>query len=81
MPCLPRFLDGGPEVFIALLLHRKKLVFLLQLRIAVETGCHQQENRIEAKHKGNMFTTVFIGNEGTQIIDGKLVTRRGYQIE
>ena len=29
----------------------------------------------------NMFTTVFIGNEGTQIIDGKLVTRRGYQIE
>ena len=29
----------------------------------------------------DMFTTVFIGNEGTQIIDGKLVTRRGYQIE
>ena len=29
----------------------------------------------------NMFTTVCIGNEGTQIIDGKLVTRRGYQIE
>ena len=29
----------------------------------------------------NMFTTVFIGNEGTQIIDGKLVTKRGYQIE
>lgn len=29
----------------------------------------------------NMFTTVFIGNEGTKIIDGKLVTRRGYQIE
>ena len=29
----------------------------------------------------NMFTTVFIGNEGTRIIDGKLVTRRGYQIE
>ena len=29
----------------------------------------------------NMFTTVFIGNEGTKIIDGKLVTKRGYQIE
>lgn len=29
----------------------------------------------------NMFTTVFIGNKGTKIIDGKLVTRRGYQIE
>lgn len=29
----------------------------------------------------NMFTTVFIGNNGTKIIDGKLVTRRGYQIE
>ena len=29
----------------------------------------------------NMFTTVFIGNQGTEIIDGKLVTKRGYQIE
>ena len=56
MPCLPRFLDGGPEVFIALLLHRKKLVFLLQLRIAVETGCHQQENCIEAEHKDKKRT-------------------------
>lgn len=29
----------------------------------------------------NMFTTVFIGNSGSEIIDGKLVTKRGYQIE
>ena len=29
----------------------------------------------------NMFTTVFIGNSGTEIINGKLVTKRGYQIE
>lgn len=29
----------------------------------------------------NMFTTVFIGNSGSQIIDGKLITKRGYQIE
>lgn len=28
----------------------------------------------------NMFTTVFIGNSGSEIIGGKLVTRRGYQI-
>ena len=28
-----------------------------------------------------MFTTVFIGNAGTKIINGKLVTKRGYQIE
>lgn len=27
----------------------------------------------------NMFTTVFIGNTTTEIIGGKLVTRRGYQ--
>ena len=27
----------------------------------------------------NMFTTVFIGNSGSEIIDGKLVTRRGYR--
>lgn len=29
----------------------------------------------------NMFTTVFIGNSGSEIIDGKLVTRRGYHLE
>ncbi len=29
----------------------------------------------------NMFTTVFIGNSTTGIIDGKLVTQRGYPIE
>ena len=29
----------------------------------------------------NMFTTVFVGNQGTEIIGGKLVTKRGYQIE
>lgn len=29
----------------------------------------------------NMFTTVFIGNSGSGIINGKLVTKRGYQIE
>lgn len=29
----------------------------------------------------NMFTTVFIGNSGTEIIGGKLITKRGYQIE
>ena len=28
----------------------------------------------------NMFTTVFIGNSQTKIIDGKLVTPRGYHI-
>lgn len=31
--------------------------------------------------KVNMFTTVFIGNSGSEIINGKLITRRGYQIE
>lgn len=29
----------------------------------------------------NMFTTVFIGNSGSEYIDGKLITKRGYQIE
>ncbi len=28
----------------------------------------------------NMFTTVYIGNSLTEILDGKLVTKRGYQI-
>lgn len=29
----------------------------------------------------NMFTTVFIGNAGSEIINGKLITKRGYEIE
>ena len=29
----------------------------------------------------NMFTTVFIGNSGSKIIDGKLITKRGYGVE
>ena len=29
----------------------------------------------------NMFTTVFIGNSGSDIVNGKLITKRGYQIE
>lgn len=29
----------------------------------------------------NMFTTVFIGNSGSEILDGKLITKRGYDIE
>lgn len=28
----------------------------------------------------NMFTTVYIGNSQTEIIDGKLITKRGYKI-
>ena len=30
--------------------------------------------------KLNMFTTVFIGNSTTEIIDGKLITKRGYKV-
>lgn len=29
----------------------------------------------------NMFTTVFIGNAGSRLMNNKLVTKRGYQIE
>ena len=29
----------------------------------------------------NMFTTVFIGNSESEIINGRLITKRGYQIE
>ena len=28
----------------------------------------------------NMFTTVYIGNSQSQIMDGKLVTKRGYRL-
>lgn len=29
----------------------------------------------------NMFTTVFVGNSGSEIVNGKLITKRGYEIE
>lgn len=29
----------------------------------------------------NMFTTVFIGNSGSEIINGKLITKRGYHLK
>lgn len=29
----------------------------------------------------NMFTTVFVGNSSSEIVNGKLITKRGYQIE
>lgn len=29
----------------------------------------------------NMFTTVFIGNSGSEIVNGRLITKRSYQIE
>ena len=29
----------------------------------------------------NMFTTVFIGNSSSEIVNGKFITKRGYQIE
>lgn len=29
----------------------------------------------------NMFTIVFIGNSGSELINGKLITKRGYQFE
>ena len=31
--------------------------------------------------KVNMFTTVFIGNTGSEIVNDKLITKRGYQVE
>ena len=47
VPRLPGFFNGGFQAFIALLLHGKQLVFLLQSRIPVKAGCHQQKDRIE----------------------------------
>lgn len=42
------------------------------------TTCTLQELR---DAQVNMFTTVFVGNSGSEIINGKLITKRGYQIE
>ena len=31
------------------------------------------------EYKADMFTTVFVGNSQTRVIDGKMVTPRGYR--
>jgi precorrin-3B C17-methyltransferase len=36
--------------------------------------------KVLSEEQVDMFTTVFIGNSGTKILDGKLVTPRGYKI-
>lgn len=40
--------------------------------------CTLQELR---NTKVNMFTTVFIGNSSSEILDGKLITKRGYYLK
>ena len=51
MPRLPGFFNGGFQAFIALLLHGKKLVFLLQSCILVKAVCHQQKDCIEQEQQ------------------------------
>ncbi len=46
-------------------------------------GCHARICTLEdlCKKEVNMFTTVFIGSSQTEIINGKLVTKRGYAMD
>lgn len=72
----------------------KRACDILLERIEPERACGYVENigREETRAvtctlkelrdaKANMFTTVFVGNSGSEMINGKLVTKRGYQIE
>ena len=72
----------------------KRACDILLERIEPERACGYVENigREETRAvtctlkelrdaKVNMFTTVFVGNSGSEMINGKLVTKRGYQIE
>ena len=51
VPCLPGFLDGGFQAFVALLLHGKKLVLLLQSRVPVDADRHKKEDRVKEEHQ------------------------------
>lgn len=33
------------------------------------------------ERKVNMFTTVFVGNAGSEVVNGRMITKRGYQVE
>ena len=48
-------------------------------RDGTKTGiCTLKELR---DREANMFTTVFIGSSGSEIMNGKFVTKRGYRVE
>ena len=51
MPRLPGFLNGSFQAFVALLLHGKQLVLLLQSHIPVDADRHQKEDCVEEKHQ------------------------------
>ena len=64
MPCLPGLFYGCFEIFIALLLHGKELVFLLQSRVAVEAVRHQQKDRAQR----DSFVDMVLTNTGYKIL-------------
>ena len=51
VPRLPRFFNGGFEIFIPLLLQGQKLILLLQPGVPVQTGRQHQEDRIEPEQQ------------------------------
>ena len=51
VPRLPCFLNGSFQAFVALLLHGKQLVLLLQSHIPVDADRHQKEDCVEEKHQ------------------------------
>lgn len=55
VPCLPGLFYGCFEIFIALLLHGKQLVFLLQSHIPVDADRHQKEDCVEEKHQKQKY--------------------------
>ena len=55
MPRLPGFLNGSFQAFVALLLHGKQLVLLLQSHIPVDADRHQKEDCVEKKHQKQKY--------------------------
>ncbi|MBR0464078.1 MAG: precorrin-3B C(17)-methyltransferase [Clostridia bacterium] len=54
--------------------------------VAVNIGRENEMKRVMAlsdlrEYPADMFTTVFVGNASTRVIDGSLVTPRGYRLE
>ena len=55
VPRLPGFLNGSFQAFVALLLHGKQLVLLLQSHIPVDADRHQKEDCVEEKHQKQKY--------------------------
>ena len=80
--CYKEFQNGQWGTDDANYTNRLRLAYFLLYEKIDDEGAVAYLFQEELKDREvNMFTTVFIGNSDSVILNGKLITRRGYGIE